>query len=44
LKNDPNARLGATETTSDDDVYCDECNGLNGFHMKNCSLWEDEYE
>lgn len=32
--------LGAMETTSDEDVYCEECNGRNGLHHVNCSAYE----
>ena len=39
MKNDPNASLGAIETTSDDYV-CPECEGLNGYHFKACSAFD----
>ena len=39
MKNDPNASLGAIETTSDDYV-CPECEGMNGFHFKACSAFD----
>ena len=42
-----NDHLGAVAEVPDDDdgdVVCDDCQGLNGTHFRNCAYWDPNEE